>query len=427
MPDTADDRPSPFPAGTPTRTQAAELDSRDPLASARARFSIPPGTLYLDGNSLGALPAATQARVARAVDDEWGGDLIAGWTKHGWMDLPARIGAKIARLVGAGPGDVLACDTTTVNLYKLLAAALAERPGRRRIVSERDNFPTDLYVAEGLVRTLGKGHRLVLVERAEDVVAAIDDDTAVVMLTQVDYRTGALHDMKAVTRAAHAKGALVLWDLAHSAGALPIDLAGCDADYAVGCGYKYLNGGPGAPAFLYVAPRLQASFETALQGWLGHAAPFAFEPHYRPAPGLQRAIVSSPSILSLLALECGVDTFEGFGMDEVRAKSLALTGLFRTLVDSRAAELGLACATPAADAARGSQVCYRHPNGYEIVQALIARRVVGDFRTPDIARFGFTPLYLRHVDVWDAAAALVDVVASRAYENPKFAIRAKVT
>jgi kynureninase len=273
----------------------------------------------------------------------------------------------------------------------------------------------------------GKGHRLRLVDSAEDVIGAIDDDTAAVMLTQVDYRTGDLHDMAAVTKAAHAKGALVIWDLAHSAGALPVDLAGSDADYAVGCGYKYLNGGPGAPAFLYVAPRLQASFVPALQGWLGHAKPFDFETGYRPADGIARAIVSSPPILSLVALECGVDTLLPWKMADIRAKSEALGEIFRILVDSVADRLELTRASPREFDRRGSQVCYRHEHGYAIVQALVARRVVGDFRTPDILRFGFAPLYLRHVDVWDAAANLVDVIETRAYEEPKFQIRAKVT
>jgi kynureninase len=421
------DRHSPFPADAPTRADAKAMDANDPLAGARDLFHLPHGAIYLDGNSLGALPRKTASRVFAVAREEWGEDLIAGWTKHGWMDLPYRIGEKIGKLVGAPAGTLVACDTTSLNLYKLLAAALAERPDRRTIVSERDNFPTDLYVAEGLFRTLGKGHVLRLVDRAADVVAAIDADTAAVMLTQVDYRTGALHDMAAVTAAAHAKGALTVWDLAHSAGAFPVDLAGCDADYAVGCGYKYLNGGPGAPSFLYVARRLQESFVPALQGWLGHARPFDFVPGYEPASGIARAIVSSPSILSLVALECGVDTLLPHDMATIRAKSEALTEIFRILIDPLAGRLGLTRASPRDVARRGSQVCYRHADGYAIVQALIQRRIVGDFRAPDILRFGFTPLYLRHVDVWDAAANLVDVIETRAYDEPRFRVRAKVT
>ncbi|MBI1244932.1 MAG: kynureninase [Alphaproteobacteria bacterium] len=427
MPQASLDRHSPFPAEAPTRADAKAMDARDPLAKARDLFQLPHGVIYLDGNSLGALPRHAANRVFETMRAQWGEDLIAGWTKHGWMDLPARVGRKIGELVGAPEGTLLACDTTTINLYKLLAAALAERPGRRTVVSERGNFPTDLYVADGLFRTLGKGHRLKLVDRAEDVVPAIDADTAAVMLTQVDYRTGALHDMAAVTKAAHAKGALTIWDLAHSAGALPVDLAGADADYAVGCGYKYLNGGPGAPAFLYVAHRLQASFMPALQGWLGHAKPFDFDGSYRPADGIQRTIVSSPPILSLVALESGVDTLLRWNMADIRAKSEALTEIFRILIDGVADRLGVVRASPREVARRGSQVCYRHPDGYAIVQALIERRIVGDFRAPDIMRFGFAPLYLRHVDVWDAAANLVDVIETRAYDEPRYRVRAKVT
>jgi len=427
MPQATLDRHSPFPDSAPTRADAKAMDARDPLAAARDRFHIPHGLLYLDGNSLGALPREAAGRTFQTARAQWGEDLIAGWNKHGWIDMPERVGDKIGALVGAPAGTVVACDTTTVNLYKLLAAALAERPDRRTVVSERGNFPTDLYVAEGLFRTLGKGHRLRLVDDAADIAGAIDGDTAAVMLTQVDYRTGALHDMEALTKAAHAKGALVVWDLAHSAGALPVDLAGCDADYAVGCGYKYLNGGPGAPSFLYVARRLQAGFVPALQGWLGHAAPFDFEPGYRPADGIRRAIVSTPPILSLAALECGVDTLLGWRMADIRAKSEALTEIFRILVDSMADRLGLTRASPRDFARRGSQVCYRHEHGYAIVQALAARRVVGDFRAPDIMRFGFAPLYVRHVDAWDAAANLVDAIETKAYDDPAFRTRAKVT
>ncbi|MBL8806121.1 MAG: kynureninase [Rhodospirillales bacterium] len=403
------------------------MDARDPLAGARDQFRLPQGLIYLDGNSLGALPRRAPDRVFEVMRLQWGEDLIAGWTRHGWMDLPLRVGSKIGELVGAPDGTLVACDTTTLNLYKLLAAALAERPDRRTVVSERGNFPTDLYVAEGLFRTLGQGHRLKLADRAEDVVAAIDTDTAAVMLTQVDYRTGALHDMDAVTKAAHDKGALTIWDLAHSAGALPVDLAGTDADYAVGCGYKYLNGGPGAPAFLYVARRLQASFVPALQGWLGHARPFDFDPAYVPAEGIGRTIVSTPSVLSLAALEAGVDTLRSWRMADIRAKSEALTEIFRILIDPLAERLGLTRASPRDPALRGSQICYRHPEGYAIIQALVERRIVGDFRAPDILRFGFAPLYLRHVDAWDAAANLVDVIETRAYDDPRLRVRARVT
>lgn len=416
-------RPSPFAASLPARADAKAMDAADPLASARHLFSLPPGAIYLDGNSLGALPRATPARLQDVVRDEWGGDLIASWNKHGWIDLARRVGDKIAKLIGAEANTVSVGDSTSIALFKVLADALARNPGRKTILSERGNFPTDLYMAEGLAALLGQGHRLELVERVEN----IGDDVAVVMLTHVDYRTGAMHDMESITAKAHAAGARVIWDLAHSAGALPVDLAGAKADYAVGCGYKYLNGGPGAPAFLYVAPRHHESFRQPLQGWLGHAAPFAFEPAYRPAAGIAGATTGTPPILSLAALEVGVDTLLRFPMVELRAKSEALTEIFRTLVQSRAAELGLECVSPAAPEARGSQISFCHEHAYAIVQALIAQGVTGDFRAPDILRFGFAPLYVRYVDAWDAAAHLVDTIESRRFDDEKFRRRQAVT
>lgn len=416
-------RPSPFAASLPARADAKAMDAADPLASARHLFSLPPGAIYLDGNSLGALPRATPARLQDVVRDEWGGDLIASWNKHGWIDLARRVGDKIAKLIGAEANTVSVGDSTSIALFKVLADALARNPGRKTILSERGNFPTDLYMAEGLAALLGQGHRLELVERVEN----IGDDVAVVMLTHVDYRTGAMHDMESITAKAHAAGARVIWDLAHSAGALPVDLAGAKADYAVGCGYKYLNGGPGAPAFLYVAPRHHEGFRQPLQGWLGHAAPFAFEPAYRPAAGIAGATTGTPPILSLAALEVGVDTLLRFPMVELRAKSEALTEIFRTLVQSRAAELGLECVSPAAPEARGSQISFCHEHAYAIVQALIAQGVTGDFRAPDILRFGFAPLYVRYVDAWDAAAHLVDTIESRRFDDEKFHRRQAVT
>jgi len=416
-------RPSPFAASLPARADAKAMDAADPLASARHLFSLPPGAIYLDGNSLGALPRATPARLQDVVRDEWGGDLIASWNKHGWIDLARRVGDKIAKLIGAEANTVSVGDSTSIALFKVLADALARNPGRKTILSERGNFPTDLYMAEGLAALLGQGHRLELVERVEN----IGDDVAVVMLTHVDYRTGAMHDMEAITAKAHAAGVRVIWDLAHSAGALPVDLAGAKADYAVGCGYKYLNGGPGAPAFLYVAPRHHESFRQPLQGWLGHAAPFAFEPAYRPAAGIAGATTGTPPILSLAALEVGVDTLLRFPMVELRAKSEALTEIFRTLVQSRAAELGLECVSPAAPEARGSQISFCQEHAYAIVQALIAQGVTGDFRAPDILRFGFAPLYVRYVDAWDAAAHLVDTIESRRFDDEKFRRRQAVT
>ncbi|MBL8698091.1 MAG: kynureninase [Alphaproteobacteria bacterium] len=411
----------------PTDLAACEaLDRADPLARHRDAFELPAGLVYLDGNSLGALPRATAARVADVIRREWGQDLITSWNKAGWIDLPRRVGDKIGRLVGAAPGEVIVADSTSINVFKVLAAALALRPDRRTILSDSGNFPTDLYMAQGLAALRADGRRLRL-EAPEDVAAAIDDDTAVVMLTEVDYRTGRLHDMAAITAAAQARGALMLWDLAHSAGAFPVDLARCNADFAVGCGYKYLNGGPGAPAFVYVAARHQDSFRQPLSGWLGHAAPFAFDTSYAPARGIGRYLCGTPPILSLVALECGVDTLLEADMSAIRAKSERMTALFIDLVERLCAGHGLELASPRAAARRGSQVSFRHPEGYAIMQALIARGVIGDFRAPDILRFGFTPLYLRHVDVWRAADTLRDVLATRAWDAPRFRTRAAVT
>jgi kynureninase len=408
------------------RAQCLALDADDPLAAKRGEFLLPEGVIYLDGNSLGALPRATPARIAEVVTAQWGGDLIRSWNKHGWIELPRRVGDKIARLIGAGPGEVVVADSTSINLFKVLAAALRLNPQRRVILSERENFPTDLYIAQGLGGLLDQGHRLRLVE-GDEVLAAIDDDTAVVMLTQVNYRTGAMHDLAQVTRAARDKGALMLWDLAHSAGAVPVDLRAADADFAVGCGYKYLNGGPGAPAFVWVAPRHQERFVQPLSGWLGHDAPFAFETEYRPAAGIGRYVCGTPPVLSLAALDAGIDLLLSADIAALREKSVALTELFIRAVEQECAGLGLALVSPRDPARRGSQVSFTHAQGYPVMQALIARGVIGDFRAPDILRFGFAPLYLRFVDVWDAAAALRDILATRAWNRPEFHRREKVT
>jgi kynureninase len=409
-----------------SRADALALDAEDRLAGFRDRFALPDGVIYLDGNSLGALPKATAPRLAQLVATEWGEDLIRSWTKHGWIDLPQRVGDKIARLIGARPGEVVVADSTSVNLFKLMAAALWLRPDRRVILSERGNFPTDLYVAQGLAELLGDRHALRLVE-PEEIAASIDEDVAVVSLTEINYRSGRRHDMAALTRRAHEAGALVLWDLAHSAGALPVDLDGCGADFAVGCGYKYLNGGPGAPAFLYIAERHQAGFRSPLTGWLGHAAPFAFETGYRKGVGIVQATVGTPPILSLAAFEVGVDLALEADIAEVRRKSLALSRLFLACVAQDCTGLGLTLASPTDEAVRGSQVSYAHPEGYAVMQALIARGVIGDFRAPDILRFGLTPLYLRFVDVWDAVQILREVLNSGAWDRPEFEARAAVT
>jgi kynureninase len=408
---------------TPRDVEA--LDAADELAWLRGDFVLPQGVIYLDGNSLGALPRAAAARVREVLEREWSEGLVRSWNAAGWIDLPARVAALVAPLVGAAPDEIAVADSTSVNLFKLLAGALRLRPGRRVILSEQENFPTDLYVAQGL-SSLVEGVRLAVVPRA-GLAEALDESVAVLMLTQVDFRTGALHDMAGWTRAAHAAGAIALWDLAHSAGALPVDLAGCAADLAVGCGYKYLNGGPGAPAFAFVARRHQAAFETPLQGWMGHAEPFAFEPRYRPAPGIARLLCGTPPILSLAALECGVETIARAGIARLRRKSIALTELFVRFVEQECTGFGLALASPREAEARGSQVSLRHPQGYAIVQALVARGVISDFRVPDILRFGFAPAYLRYTDVWDAVAALRAVLEGREWERPEHAVRAKVT
>lgn len=409
-----------------TRDSLAARDAADALAPMRDRFALPAGVIYLDGNSLGPLPRATAARLADVVTREWGEGLIRSWNDAEWMDQPRRVGDKIARLIGAAPGTVMVGDSTSINLFKLLPAALDQRPDRRVILSEQGNFPTDLYIAQGLAALLDRGHTLLTVPHTE-IIQSITPDVAVVMLTQVNYHSGRLLDMAAITQAAHAQGALMLWDLAHSAGALAVDLGGNDVDMAVGCGYKFLNGGPGAPAFLYVAPRLQAQLRFPITGWLGHAAPFAFEPSYRPAAGIARTMVGTPPVLNMAALEVGVDLALEVDLPAIRAKSISQSALFAALVDERCAGHGLSLASPLKDAERGSQVCIAHPEAYAIMQALISRGVIGDFRAPDILRFGMTPLYLRYVDLYDAVAILADIMTSGIWREPRFRERRRVT
>ena len=394
------------------------------FAATRAQFILPEGVIYLDGNSLGPLPRAAAARVARAVEAEWGQMLITGWNKAGWMDQPARVGDRIARLIGAEPGSVVMGDTLSIKVYQALASATEMRPGRKVILSDSGNFPSDLYMADGLCRTLGDGHALRTVA-PEAVEAAIDDTVAVVMITEVDYRTGRRHDMAALTRKAHAAGALMIWDLAHSAGALPVDLAGAGADFAVGCTYKYLNSGPGGPAFIYVAPRHAEAARPALSGWLGHEAPFAFDPDYRPGRGIERMRVGTPPVLQLAALEAALDVWDQVDMADLRARSLELTDQFIAGVEASCPDLVLA--TPRAHQMRGSQVSFRHPEGYAIMQALIAAGVVGDFRAPDILRFGFTPLFIGTDEVARAVEILAAIMASRSWDRPEFRQRARVT
>ena len=394
------------------------------FAATKARFILPDGIIYLDGNSLGPLPRAAAARVAQTVTEEWGQMLITGWNKAGWMDQPARIGDRIARLIGAAPGTVVMGDTLSIKVYQALASALELNPTRRVILSDTGNFPSDLYMADGLVRTLGNGYALRTVA-PEDVLDAIDDSVAVTMITEVDYRTGRRHDMAAITAKAHAMGALTIWDLAHSAGALPVDLAGVGADFAVGCTYKYLNSGPGGPAFIYVAPRHADAARPALSGWLGHEAPFAFDLAYRPGQGIERMRVGTPPVLQLAALEAAMDIWDGVDMADLRARSLALTDRFIAGVEAACPDLTLA--TPRDHAMRGSQVSFRHPEGYAIMQALIAAGVIGDFRAPDILRFGFTPLYIGFEEVDRAVDILAGIMASGSWDRPEFKTRAKVT
>jgi kynureninase len=403
------------------RDDCAALDARDPLAPFLTRFHRPKGLLYFDGKSLGMLPEAARRRAIDTIEREWGEGLIESWTAAHWIDLPEKVGGKIAQLIGAGTDEVVATDSTSINLFKLLAGALKLRPGRRVILTEAGNFPTDIYMAEGLAHLTGD----IEVRLTEDVLSAITEDVAVVMLTHVDYRSAALHDMAAVTAAAHAKGALMLWDLSHSAGALPVDLG--EADMAVGCGYKFLNGGPGAPAYLHIARRWQKAFSQPLSGWLGHASPFAFEPHYRPAAGIKRAISGTPSVVAMSLLDASLDLLLEAGMAHIREKSQKQMDLFDELVEARCAEAGLTLITPRDHARRGSHLSFSHPHGYEITQALRERRVVPDFRAPDVIRFGFTPLTLSYVDIWDAVGRLAEIWQKGTWRDPRHAVKAAVT
>lgn len=394
------------------------------FAATRARFDLPEGVIYLDGNSLGPLPKGAAERAQQVIAREWGEMLITAWNRAGWIDLPRRLGDRIGRLIGAPPGTVSVGDTLSIKVYQALASALDLNPGRKVVLSDSGNFPTDLYMAEGLLRTLGKGHELRILA-PEDLAGAITDEVAAVMLTEVDYRTGRCHDMAAITAKAHAAGVIALWDLAHSAGALPVDLAGARVDFATGCTYKYLNGGPGAPAFIYVRPDLAERAVPALSGWMGHAAPFAFDLAYRPAEGVERMRVGTPAILAMGVLDAALDVWDDVGMADVRARSIELSELF--IAEVEASCPGLELASPRDPGQRGSQVSFRFEHGYAAMQALIAEGVIGDFRAPDIMRFGFTPLYLCEAEVREAAARLARILATRAWDRPEFHRREKVT
>ena len=408
------------------RETCLSFDRQDPLASVRDEFVLPEGVIYLDGNSLGALPRKTLPRMTQVIAEEWGSGLIRSWNDAHWIEAPARIGDKIGRLIGAKAGEVIVADSTSVNLFKLLSEALRVQPGRHFILTEASNFPTDLYVAQGLIDFLGGNHALRVVEWSE-IERSLDGSVAVLMLTHVDYASGEIHDMRRITAAAQKVGTLVLWDLSHSAGAVPVDLNAAQVDLAVGCGYKYLNGGPGAPAYLFVAKGLQDAIQSPLAGWMGHVAPFAFDREYRPAPGINRQLAGSPPILSMLALEVAIDLWLRVDQQEARRKSMALGDLFIKQVDETCRDLGVEVASPREAKLRGSQVALRHNEAYRVMRALIDRGVIGDFRAPDLMRFGFAALYTRYVDVFDAVRSLREVLTSRAWNRPEYANRLTVT
>lgn len=394
------------------------------FSKTRMMFNIPEGLVYMNGNSLGPLPATAARRVGGMIADEWGKLLITGWNKAGWMARSTQLGDRIGRLIGAPEGSVMVGDTLTIKVYQAISAALEMRPDRRVILSDSGNFPTDLYMAQGLIGTLGDGYELKVVA-PQDLGEALDETVAVLMVTEVDYQTARKHDMAALSAQAHDVGALTVWDLAHSAGAVPVDVTGAGADFAVGCTYKYLNAGPGAPAFIYVAPHLQNDVRPALSGWLGHATPFAFDPDYRPDRGINRMRIGTPPVIAMAALEAALDVWDEVDMADVRAQSIELSELFIQAVESRCPEVEIA--SPRNPAGRGAHVALRHTQAYAVMQALIAQGVIGDFRAPDIMRFGFTPLYLDQTDVQKAVDVLADVLSNRRWDRPEFRTKAGVT
>jgi kynureninase len=413
------------------REAIVALDRDDPLAALRDMFSLAPELIYLDGNSLGVLPRAAAARAAQVIASEWGEGLVRSWNTAGWFALPRRLGNKLAPLIGAAADEVVVTDTISSNLFKVLSAALrmsgARDPARREIVSERSNFPSDLYIAQGVIDQLDRGYSLRLVDDPAELDEAIGHETAIAMITHVNYRTGYMHDMASLTKRIHERGALALWDLAHSAGAVPVDLNGVEADYAVGCTYKYLNGGPGSPGFVWVPRRHHAGFSQPLSGWWSHQAPFEMNPVYRPDEGIARFLCGTQPIVSMALIECGLDVLLQTDMQALRRKSLALSDLFIELVESRCGGFPLKLVTPRDHAQRGSQASFEHPHGFEVMQALIARGVIGDYREPRILRFGFTPLYTRFADMWDAVDILRDILVTEAWRAPEFAARGTVT
>jgi kynureninase len=409
-----------------TRAMVIEMDRNDQLRPLRDAFVVPDGMIYLDGNSLGLLPVAAARRAREVVENEWGGSAISGWNDHHWIDLPHRVGAKIAPLIGAEDDEVVACDSTSANLFKVLAAALSLRPGRRTIVTNRGNFPTDVYIAEGLAAFAGHGCEVRYAEPS-DLAAALDDNVAAVSFTHVDYKSCRIEDMVGITKIAHEAGALAVWDLAHSAGAIPVALNAARADFAVGCGYKYLNGGPGAPAFLFAARRHHAQMTQPLTGWMGHASPFTFDHRYQPAPGIGRMLTGTPPVVALSVLEESVGLMLDAGIARLRDKGKQMTALMMALIERECAGHGLELGTPENPEERGNHVIYRHPEAYAIVQALKARGVVGDFRNPDCIRLGIAPIYLSYADIFDAVQHLREVMNNREYERESFRVRAAVT
>lgn len=424
---------------TQTSREALQaLDRQDPLARFRDRFVLPKAVIYLDGNSLGPLPVGAAERAAEVVNEQWGQGLIRSWNTAGWFELPTRLGDKLGTLLGANPGETVVTDTTSLNLFKALASALriqqVDGPGRRVIITERDNFPTDIYIAQGLADLLnsvttetGVDYEVRLIDTQDELLAALGPDTALISLSHVNYRTGRMWDMPAITAAAHEAGALAIWDLAHAAGAVPVDLNGADADYAVGCTYKYLNGGPGAPAFIWVNARHQRRFWQPLSGWWSHAQPFAMDEDYAPADDARRFMCGTQPITSLAMLEVGLDVSLEADQHQLRAKSLELTDLFIELVRERCPGLGLELVTPQQHAERGSHVSFRHPHGYAVMAALIERGVIGDYREPEVLRFGVTPLYLSRTDIWDAVEILREVLHTGAWQREEFTRRNAVT
>ncbi|WP_339546262.1 kynureninase [Pseudomonas sp. RA_35y_Pfl2_P32] len=414
-----------------TRNACLALDAEDSLAPLREQFALPAGVIYLDGNSLGARPVAALERAQAVIAQEWGDGLIRSWNSAGWRDLPQRLGNRLASLIGAGDDEVVVTDTTSINLFKVLGAALkvqaGRAPERKVIVSESSNFPTDLYIAQGLMDLLQQGYSLRLVDSPEALAQAIDQDVAVVLLTHVNYKTGYMHDMAAMTALIHECGALAIWDLAHSAGAVPVDLRQADADYAIGCTYKYLNGGPGSQAFAWVSPKLCDLVAQPLSGWFGHVRQFDMESGYEPSKGIARYLCGTQPITSLAMVECGLDIFAQTDMHSVRRKSLALTDLFIELVEERCAAHDLTLITPREHAKRGSHVSFEHPQGYAVIQALIARGVIGDYREPRIMRFGFTPLYTRFTEVFDAVQILGEILDQKTWAQAQFQVRHSVT